>query len=353
MKRTLMLTGDVNLMNVTDPQVPFARITDTLRQADVLFGNLECCFYEPATGHSVEREGFYAPLASAEGLVIGGFRSGRTKEAVKDLLQLLDQPRRRAAFENIGYCNLLCHYVTQAEARGVQLPPAIVDRARESLRRHIPLLMRACGGALKKGNIVQARSRGLDTAVGAHPGRPGPCVSAPALAPQEPLPACCLSGRPQRRQSPAEVWAMAMHTERGDDAPPNRYSLAHALHWQMKARRFDGWTERLLQTAEIFPEDRYIWALPARACDTWGSQVSAELVDVLNSAAATGSRFEWMLTALDRMGPDFFADAAVLGRVAEMLAQSGGTDAVHRDRMRRLAKRVVEGLASWQIDARE
>src|SRR2546422_1506068 len=76
MKRTLMLTGDVNLMNVTDPQVPFARIKDTLRQADVLFGNLECCFYEPAAGHPVEREGFYAPLASAQALVIGGCAPG-------------------------------------------------------------------------------------------------------------------------------------------------------------------------------------------------------------------------------------------------------------------------------------
>lgn len=32
MKRALMLTGDINLMNVTDPQVPFARVKDTLRQ---------------------------------------------------------------------------------------------------------------------------------------------------------------------------------------------------------------------------------------------------------------------------------------------------------------------------------
>jgi hypothetical protein len=48
MKRTMMLTGDVNLMNVTDPRVPFALIGDTLRRADVLFGNLECCFYEPS-----------------------------------------------------------------------------------------------------------------------------------------------------------------------------------------------------------------------------------------------------------------------------------------------------------------
>ena len=74
MRRVLMLTGDVNLMNVIDPRVPFARVRDTLRQADVLFGNLESCFYEPAAGHPVEREGFYAPLASARALVIGGFR---------------------------------------------------------------------------------------------------------------------------------------------------------------------------------------------------------------------------------------------------------------------------------------
>ena len=75
MKRTLMLTGDVNLMNVMDPEVPFARIKDTLRQADVLFGNLECCFYEPTAGHPVEREGFYAPLGSARALVVGGFHA--------------------------------------------------------------------------------------------------------------------------------------------------------------------------------------------------------------------------------------------------------------------------------------
>jgi len=75
MKRVLMLTGDVNFMNVTDPEVPFARIKDTLRQADVLFGNLECCFYEPAAGHPVEREGFHAPLVSVQALVIAGYHA--------------------------------------------------------------------------------------------------------------------------------------------------------------------------------------------------------------------------------------------------------------------------------------
>jgi poly-gamma-glutamate capsule biosynthesis protein CapA/YwtB (metallophosphatase superfamily) len=97
MKRTLMLTGDVNLMSVTDPEVPFARVKDTLRRADVLFGNLECCFYEPTAGHSVEREGFYAPLASAQALVIGGYRAignannvNYGEEAIRSSLARLD-----------------------------------------------------------------------------------------------------------------------------------------------------------------------------------------------------------------------------------------------------------------------
>jgi poly-gamma-glutamate capsule biosynthesis protein CapA/YwtB (metallophosphatase superfamily) len=97
MKRMLMLTGDINLMNVTDPQVPFAQVKDTLRQADVLFGNLECCFYEPAAGHSLDREGFHAPLASAQALVIGGFRAvgnannvNYGEEAIRSSLRRLD-----------------------------------------------------------------------------------------------------------------------------------------------------------------------------------------------------------------------------------------------------------------------
>ena len=96
MKRVLMLTGDINLMNVTDPQVPFARVRDALGQADVLFGNLECCFHEPAAGHPLEREGFHAPLASARALVMGGFRAVGTannvtygEEAIRSLLRQL------------------------------------------------------------------------------------------------------------------------------------------------------------------------------------------------------------------------------------------------------------------------
>ena len=56
----MILTGDINLMNVDDPAVPFARVQDEFRAADIVFSNLECCLYDPPRGHAVESEGFFA-----------------------------------------------------------------------------------------------------------------------------------------------------------------------------------------------------------------------------------------------------------------------------------------------------
>jgi poly-gamma-glutamate capsule biosynthesis protein CapA/YwtB (metallophosphatase superfamily) len=56
----LILTGDVNLMNVADPATPFRRVADEFRAADVVFANLECCLYAPPRAHSFHNEGFYA-----------------------------------------------------------------------------------------------------------------------------------------------------------------------------------------------------------------------------------------------------------------------------------------------------
>ena len=52
MATTLILTGDVNLLNVTDPAVPFARVRGDLAEAALVFGNPECCLYAPPGGHS-------------------------------------------------------------------------------------------------------------------------------------------------------------------------------------------------------------------------------------------------------------------------------------------------------------
>lgn len=73
MRTILMLTGDINLMNVSDPRAPFVRIGATLRQADVRFANLECCFYDPPGERSSGDEGFFASPPSGEALRLAGF----------------------------------------------------------------------------------------------------------------------------------------------------------------------------------------------------------------------------------------------------------------------------------------
>ena len=74
MSATLILVGDVNLMNVADPTAPFRQVRDAFTEADVVFGNLECLLYHPPAGHSVEQEGFFAdPAIGGEALRLAGF----------------------------------------------------------------------------------------------------------------------------------------------------------------------------------------------------------------------------------------------------------------------------------------
>jgi poly-gamma-glutamate synthesis protein (capsule biosynthesis protein) len=69
----MILTGDINLMNVADPAVPFARVSKEFLAADIVFGNLECCLYDPPRGPAVEHEGFFAsPRIAGAALRAGG-----------------------------------------------------------------------------------------------------------------------------------------------------------------------------------------------------------------------------------------------------------------------------------------
>ena len=102
MRHNLILTGDINLLGVTDPTVPFARVRDRLHEADVVFANLECCFYEPGVERSPEDEGFYAPLKAAEALSIAGVHAvGNANNvnygaaAIRSSLSRLDELRIR------------------------------------------------------------------------------------------------------------------------------------------------------------------------------------------------------------------------------------------------------------------
>jgi poly-gamma-glutamate capsule biosynthesis protein CapA/YwtB (metallophosphatase superfamily) len=76
MAARLILCGDVNLMHVADPGVPFARVREVLRAADGVFANLECCLHLPPQGHRVEHEGFFAdPEIAGAALGDAGIRA--------------------------------------------------------------------------------------------------------------------------------------------------------------------------------------------------------------------------------------------------------------------------------------
>jgi len=76
MTTTMIVTGDVNLMNVTDPALPFALVKDEFRGAGLVFSNLECCLYQPSNGHAPENEGFFAdPLIAGEALTSAEIRA--------------------------------------------------------------------------------------------------------------------------------------------------------------------------------------------------------------------------------------------------------------------------------------
>jgi len=74
----ITLVGDINLLGVEDPSVPFRKVTGTLKTADAVFANLECCLFDPAEKREMMRddqsgfEGIYAPPANGESMRLAG-----------------------------------------------------------------------------------------------------------------------------------------------------------------------------------------------------------------------------------------------------------------------------------------
>jgi poly-gamma-glutamate capsule biosynthesis protein CapA/YwtB (metallophosphatase superfamily) len=71
----LILTGDVNLVNVTDATIPFRHVAAELHAADAVFANLECCLNLPSL-RSHANEGFFAdPQIGGEALRRSGIHA--------------------------------------------------------------------------------------------------------------------------------------------------------------------------------------------------------------------------------------------------------------------------------------
>jgi poly-gamma-glutamate synthesis protein (capsule biosynthesis protein) len=120
-QRQLLLTGDVNLMSVNDPRVPFARAAATLRAADVLFGNLECCLYAPTGNRSLGDEGFYAPPAAGEALTLAGYHAVGTANNVNYGPDAITQSLRE--LDRLG----IAHTGSGAD-RDAAHAPAVIER---------------------------------------------------------------------------------------------------------------------------------------------------------------------------------------------------------------------------------
>src|ERR1700744_6131513 len=75
MAARLILTGDVNLMNVADATVPFRQVAAELHAADAVFSNLECCLHLPSR-RSHATEGFFVdPAVGGEALRLSGIHA--------------------------------------------------------------------------------------------------------------------------------------------------------------------------------------------------------------------------------------------------------------------------------------
>ena len=59
MRQTMILTGEINLKTVTDPMVPFGRVTKELGEADLVFANLECLLADPPAEYATHQAAFH------------------------------------------------------------------------------------------------------------------------------------------------------------------------------------------------------------------------------------------------------------------------------------------------------
>ena len=119
---TLVLTGDVNLMNVTDPDTPFRKVRAAFGSADLVFSNLECCLTDGVNEGSTHVEGFFSDPKVTEtalktaGIEVVGLANNVNygEQAINESIGHLD----RAGFPHTGAG------ANDAAARA----PAIVER---------------------------------------------------------------------------------------------------------------------------------------------------------------------------------------------------------------------------------
>lgn len=70
---SIILVGDINLRNVTDPNVPFALVQGIFDEANLKFGNCEGCFSDPTKEIPFKKGWFHPDRSTVEALARAGF----------------------------------------------------------------------------------------------------------------------------------------------------------------------------------------------------------------------------------------------------------------------------------------
>jgi poly-gamma-glutamate synthesis protein (capsule biosynthesis protein) len=121
MRRLMICTGDVNLMKVADPAAPFVRTRPALGEADLIFGNLECCLYKPPSQGSLMDEGFYVDPAIGRALSLAGYHVVGTANNVNYGAEAI-----RSSIEELDRLGIA--HVGSGLDRALARAPAIVER---------------------------------------------------------------------------------------------------------------------------------------------------------------------------------------------------------------------------------
>ncbi len=95
---SVILVGDVNLRNMTDPNLPFVLVQEVFDAADLQFGNCEGCFADPSVEIPYKPGWFHPARSTITGVVVAGFDGGGCAnnvtygaEAIVESLQHLDR----------------------------------------------------------------------------------------------------------------------------------------------------------------------------------------------------------------------------------------------------------------------
>lgn len=315
------------------------------------------------------------------------YRAGSTREAIKLLLQVLEDSghNRNVA---IGYGQLLCHYLESTEARGAALPASLVVDAKRCLRRLVGLFITGCKAALAEGDVRQARkylrsaqyangnalapnllhlsarislaqieagddNEDMPEADGALKDLDAAFRERPELRSDRYLRGVYLSvlARSAARSTTLkseEIWEIARDTT--DFAAPDldRYNLTNALVWQMRTGDFTNWPERMVFTAERFSEDHHIAALPVRTWNQCHASATPVMLELIRATAHTPRGREWLKAVFSKMPSDFFENEAIAAGIADLVtAETVKASGTHIARL--LSTRLAEGFAAGQI----